>query len=192
VAEVSQAVQHQLATAWRTVSTAEARLIEDERTEVTEWPAPFLSRFRIYRVEHFAAHPVLLYAGFAVGEGLFVLNGSPDSFVALARADGVRIRSAEMALAYVEAFFETTRDMSELTYVVRSADDVQWRAASAAEPHSPIEPPRAELADGEAVMQLYVMRQQVLERRHYLVAQDGAVSVQVDVLERDLPVVYGL
>jgi hypothetical protein len=192
VAEVSQAVRHELAEAWRTVSADEARLVEDERSEVTEWPAPFLNRFRIYRVEHFAAHgPVLLYAGFAAGERLFVLDCDPDSFVALARADGVRIRSVEMALGYVEALFETTRDMSELTYVVRSFEDIQFRSGSTAK-SIPIEPPRAEVAQNGITVTMCVMRRQKLERRRYTVAEGGSVTLEVELVQRDLPAVYGV
>jgi hypothetical protein len=193
VAEVSESDRLALSAAWRTVSAREARLVEDKRSEVTEWPTPFLKRYRIYRVEHFAAHgPVLLYAGFAPGAELIVLNGNPARFVALAHADGVRIDSVELALAYVEALFETTRDLSELTYIVRSVSDVQFRAGQAPVVRSPIEAPHAALVPGGAEVTLYVMHQAVLERRRYVVAEDGSVTVHADALERDLPVAYGV
>jgi hypothetical protein len=192
VAEVPESVRHELSAAWRTVSAREARLVEDARSEVTEWPAPFLKRYRIYRVEHFATHrPVLLYAGYAPGAKLIVLNGDPAKFVALAHADGVQIRSVEMALAYVEALFETTRDMSELTYVVRGVEDILFRAGHAPVLRSPIEAPRGTLVPGGVDVTLYVMRQAVLERRRYAVAEDGSVTVHADALERDLPVAFG-
>jgi len=53
VAEVSESVRHELSAAWRTVSAREARLVEDELSEVTEWPAPFVAcAVSVYRLPY--------------------------------------------------------------------------------------------------------------------------------------------
>ena len=45
-----------------------AAMVADPSSEITVYPAPFLQRYRIYRVLYFNPHkPILLYLGFAPG-----------------------------------------------------------------------------------------------------------------------------
>jgi hypothetical protein len=197
-------LQTQLAEALRPVEETYAELAADTATQVEIYPAPFLTRYEIYRVEHRnPSKPVVFYVGYAPGEQVYVLTGAPAELIALARVDGARIDSPDSAEAYTITFLETTRSMSELFYVVESTDDVQFRPnlspeqeqakAAFVEEYGPvIQPASAAPADYGYLVTVYAVRDQALERHAVSVGPDGTVTDEITILERDLPLVYGL
>jgi hypothetical protein len=202
--ETAATIQQQLAAALRPVDEQYAQLTAESPTKVETYPAPFLTQYQIYRVEHLNPNkPIVFYVGYAPGEKAYVLTGSPPDMIDLAKADGVVIDSPETAEGYAAAFLEVTRSMAELFYVVESVEDIQFRpnltpeeervkAAFAEEYRTIIEPATATPAEGGYLVTVYAVREQTLERHEVGVSTDGAVTEQITVLERDLPLVYGL
>jgi hypothetical protein len=197
-------LQTQLAEALGPVDETYAELAADTATQVEIYPAPFLTRYEIYRVEHRnPSKPIVFYVGYAPGEQAYVLTGTPAELIDLVRVDGVRIDSPDAAEAYAVTFLETTRSMSELFYVIESTDDVQFRPnlspdqeqakAAFVEEYGPvIEPANAAPVDDGYLVTVYAVRDQALERHAVSVGPDGAVTDEATTLERDLPLVYGL
>ena len=201
---MAEGIQQQLGAALAPVSEHYAHLAADPSTEVEVYRTEFLHRFRIYRVEHLDPnHPVLFFVGFAPGESAYLLTGAPESFVRMARADSVVIDSPDLAVEYAAAYLEVTRSMSELCYLVRSADQVEFRPNLDADEaaartaflrtyRSVITPPTAAATDHGYTVTAYTVRDQTLERHSLTVRRDGEIDDRVTVLEADLPLTYGL
>jgi hypothetical protein len=197
-------IQQQLAAALRPVDEQVAQLTADSPTKVETYPAPFLTQYQIYRVEHLNPDkPIVFYVGYAPGEKAYLLTGAPADMIDLAKADGVVVDSPETAEGYAAAFLEVTRSMAELFYTVESVDEMQFRpnltaeqervkAAFVEEYRAIIQPATATPIDGGYVVTLYAVREQTLERHEVSVSTDGTVTEQIAVLEQDLPLVYGL
>ena len=179
-------------------------MVAAPNTEIEACATPFLRQSRIFRVEYQNPNrPVLFYVGQTRAGAASLLTGQPDAFVRLAREDRISINSAETATAYATLYLEVTRSMSELTYLVRSVDEVRFRPNldEAGERKrrdfvrrysSAISPPAAERNANGFTVSAYVIRQQSLERHRLEVAADGGIEDHAETLERDLPVVYGL
>ncbi len=75
-----------------------AHLAADPSTEIDLYPTPFLQRYRIYQVKHFARHkPIRFFVGFAPGEPAYLLTADPSNFVQMCKADRVRILSPALS-----------------------------------------------------------------------------------------------
>jgi hypothetical protein len=181
-----------------------ARLAADAETDVEAVPAPFLRRHGIYRVTHFSeTGPVMFYAGFAPGAPALVLTARPESFVRMAREDGVAIGAPAEAAAYAAVFLEVTRDLGELFYLVRSVREVGFRPgldggeAEARdrflrEMESAVTPPEAVAAENGFRVTAYAVREQAVERHTLDVRPDGEIRDSSAVVAAGLPLVYGL
>jgi|SRR5216110_338637 len=181
-----------------------AAMVADPSSEITVYPAPFLQRYRIYRVLYFNPHkPILLYLGFAPGLPLYSLAGNPEAYQAMAQADGVDLTSGDLAINYITVFLEVTRNMYELVYQVTSVDQirflrkpspeqVQAKEALAEKYRSILTAPTGEVTEDGYVVIAHVVRQQELERHTFKVRRNGDMESQITVIEQGMPVVIGI
>ena len=179
------------------------RWLADPDTTVEPYPTPFFKRFRIYRVVYRAPHdPVGLYAAWAPGEPAYVLSDEPQNFVMAAVADPVALSGPAEAVAYVRAYLETTRSLRELFYLVDSVEAVRYYpnpdsaeqqriAEFKAKYAGIIAPPAAQADEDGWQVTAYALREQALERLALRVTPFGALSLEGQVLEGGLPVVFG-
>jgi hypothetical protein len=122
---VSSDLPQRLAAALAPSSEYHADLAADAASEITPVSAAFLRHYRIYRVEHRGRHrPVAFYAGYAPGAPVYLLTGEPGNYVRLAGADGVTITEPGQATDYAVTYLEVTRPMTEVFYVISSADEM--------------------------------------------------------------------
>lgn len=192
-----------LSKALQSVNPEVAALTNDARTTITAYPAPFLRRYAIYSVLHKNPHhPVMFFVAYAPGRSAYLLTDAPDDFVQMARADGVRIDTPETAVAYANAYIDTTRGMDKLFYRIGAAaearfrpelDDEETRAKEEflRQYESALKPSNAVAATSGFDVTVYAIREQALERHVLSVAHDGQTSDEVTVLAEDLPLVYG-
>jgi len=181
-----------------------AQLLSYATTEVEVYPCSFLRRHSIYRIEHFApSKPVLFYVGFAPSNGAYVLTGQTENFIRLAREDGVVINSAPIAIEYAVACLTVTRSMSQLFYVISSANDLRFRPNLTGDEKTTqtaflekyshlIRPPDAEKQGDAYVVTCFAVREQRVERHRLTVSATADIESVVGVIEQDLPLVYGL
>ncbi len=182
-----------------------ARAIRDRQsTDIERIDCPALSRYRVYMVTVFAPHaPIVHYIAYAEDGPAFVLSEDPAAFTAMAAADGgVDITTAAEAAAYAEVFLVVTRPLSKLSYVVKAPEDVAFRPGL--EPteaatrrrferkyRSVIMPPSARKAGDGFDVTAYRVVEQSLERVTVRVTRHGALALDTEVLEQDLPLVIG-
>jgi hypothetical protein len=201
---VQKDIRKQLKAALASVSEHHAHLVANAKTRVDIYPAPFLNRYRIYRVEHLNPYkPDIFYVGFAPRMPAYLLTAYPESYIALAQKDNVSIDSPETAISYVTVYVEVTRSMSSLTYLVRSMDEMRFlhnmtqeeerlKAAFIEKYRSVITPPAAKpTASGYEVI-AFTVTQQTLTRHTFEVSFAGEIEDDARVLEHDLPLVFGL
>lgn len=179
-----------------------AMLARDPDSRLRRYPVPLLHRYGVYAIDYQGPdHDDLVYLGYAPGEPVIRLTGRPDRFGALLRADGARIERTEDAVAAARAFVETTRDMRDLVYLVASVDELRLLPATDAERHAAIEqcratlreliaPPRVVAGGPPFHVELFVVREQTLERHVLAIAEDGDIEDEPEVVARDLPLVF--
>lgn len=196
-------IQQLLAEALATIDEEYARLVKDPRTRIELYPVSFLNHYRIYYVFHSGPyHPVAFFIGWALEAPVYLLTAEPLNFIRLAQADGVMIETPQKAIEYGTAYLETTRKMSTLFYLLRAADEAKFlpEATSAeAEQISTfltnyrpmIKPPQVRRVNDRFVVTIFAIRQQSLERLLLTIDQMGEVQVDINIMEKTLPVVYG-
>ena len=192
-----------LATALEPEHQYHAGLLAQPETEITVYEAPFLSRYKIYQVEHFGRiKPTVFYVAFARPGEAFLLTGEPKAFVEMAHADGVTISSPDAALGYALAFLESTRSMADVFYVVRKPDDFLFRPNLDAHANrvrtgfiakwgGRVAPTAIRVENGNYTVKVFVVRGQSFEEHDLDVKASGNLEDAVTVLKRDLPLVYG-
>ena len=197
-------VRERLAAALAEVDEDYASLVGDELTEVADYPAPFLRRHRLLRMEHLSPHkPIVFFVGLTADDRALLLTARPENFVRIAQADGVEIDSPQAAIRYATAYLETTRSQAERFYLVRSADEIEFRPNQSPEEeqartafierHRPvIEAPSAQQTGDRFRVTAFAVREQAVERLTLDVERDGAITTEVTTLAEDLPLVYGL
>jgi len=178
------------------------RWLADPATTVTPYPAPFFHRFQIVQVIYRTPYHALgFHAAWAPGEPAYMLTDEPPNFVAAALADPVDLASADLALAYLLAYLDTTHPADELIYVVSTLADVrfypnpsaaeQQRLAAFSSRYSEIiKPPAARRLGDDWRVAAFVVRQQALEHTTATVSHAGMLDTHTEVLEGDLPVVF--
>lgn len=181
-----------------------AAMVADPSSEITVHPAPFLRRYRIYRVLYYSPYkPILLYLGFAPDFPLYALAGNPEAYHAMAQADGVDLATVNQAISYITVFLEVTRNMYELVYQVTSVDQirflhrlspeqVQAKEALTAKYRSTLTAPLGEVTEDGCTVIAHVVRQQELERHTFKVRRDGVMESQITIIEQGMPVVIGI
>lgn len=204
VVQMQKDIRKQLRNALASVSKHHAELVTHAKTRVDVYPAPFLNTYRIYRVEHLNPYkPDVFYAGFAPGRPAYLLTAYPQGYVALAQKDGVLIDSPETAVSYVTVYFEVTRSMSSLSYVVSNVDEMRFlrnmtdeqartKASFIEKYRTVIAPPTAQPSASGYEVIAFTVTQQVLTRHTFKVSSGGEIEDDAIVLEQDLPLVFGL
>lgn len=196
-------LRQELSEALAPINEDYAGFVKDPESEVETYPAPFLNDYKIYKVLYYHPNkPIQFYVGYAEGKKAYLLTGSLENYAAMAKADKVKIDSAKTAARYVEVALEATRSMSQLVYLVKSVDDVMFqklleddeegrKKQFMKEYAERIKAPHGEpQGDGYSVT-AYVVREQTLERHTVKVSKDGDLKPEVDVLESDLPLMFG-
>ncbi len=108
------------------LSAATARLVADPTTDVTEVELDFLDRWRVADVLGHGAHPTRLFVAWTADGEVRVLTGRPEEFSAVLEDDRVDVADEATAEAVAAAFLDTTRTFRQLSYPVRSVDDIRW------------------------------------------------------------------
>lgn len=182
-----------------------AEALADRKTsDIERIECKALTRYRLYLVTVFAPHaPIVHYIAYAEDGPAFVLSEDPDAFVAMAAADGgVEIKTPAAATAYAEVFLTVTRPLSELSYLVKSLKDVSFRPGLEpdevaarkgfeAKYRAVIKRPSGRKAKNGFEVTAYRVIEQSLERVTVHVTPEGALTFDAEVLEQDLPLVYG-
>jgi hypothetical protein len=173
-----------------------ALLIRAGRSTISECDAPFLTRYKIYRVYHFDEYRrIIVYLAYAPGEPARPLTSNPASLGALLQADGSRIDSLEMAIAYAQNFLDALTGPKRLYLRVNSVDDITFQpddagaipvvAALKERLRKQISPPFARKLPGNAGYRvtLYAMNEHVLERHTMIVKADGEISHRIEEID---------
>lgn len=182
-----------------------AEALADRKTSgIERVECPALSRYRLYEVTAFAPHaPIVHYLAYAEGSPPFVLSEDPAAFAAMAAADGgVEIKTPAEAAAYAKVFLRVTRPLSRLSYLVTALADVSFRPglepdeAAARKSferkyRAVIKPPAGRKTKDGFEVTAYRVTEQSLERVTVQVTPAGAVAMDAEVLEQDLPLVIG-
>ena len=196
-------IHQQLRKALAPVSKHHAQRAGDPQADIEIYAAPFLKRYRIYRINYFGGRKVdLFYVAVADGLRAYVLTPYPENYIAMAREEGLVIDDPETAVNYVTVYVEVTRSMSSLSYLVQSVDEVRFRPNLTPEQEevkgafieryrSVITGPTANPVAGGFDVFAYTVREQVLEQHRFQVSRDGDIQDAVNVLEQNLPLVYG-
>ena len=179
-------------------------LADRQTSSIERVECPALSRYRLYQLTVFAPHaPIVHYIAYAEDGPAFVLSEDPDAFAAMAAADGgAEITSASGAAAYAGVFLTVTRPLSRLSYVVNAPGDVMFRPELDRQESAALRrferrygqvvaPPAAKETAGGFEVTAYRVIEQSLERVTVQVTPGGAVAMDAEVLEQDLPLVYG-
>lgn len=180
-----------------------AELLRDKMTRLAAVDVPGLVRHRVYEATQLTPYkPVVQYIGYAIGLTPVVLSENPEGFLSMVKAGGAKIESPAQAAEYAAGFLHCTRPLTRLAYVVRSAADVRFqpnlsgaklKAKESFEDEyaKVIKPPRAEERDGRFRATVFMVVEQELRRFDLVVAGDGAIEPDVEVLEEGLPLVGG-
>lgn len=202
--DVDASTRHALRKAMRKVDPDFARLVSDPVTEIRRHPAPFLTDHGIYRVEHRGPYrPIAFYVSLSASGSARLLTGAPENLTLLAREEALVVDSPEKAEALAYLYLEATRPMTERFYVVRSIDDVEFRAGLTSDDKdaeasfrnaysSQIMPPHVDSEGDGYVVRVFAVRDQSLERLTLAIAPDAEMKRKVETLEENLPLVYGL
>lgn len=179
-------------------------LADRQTSSIERVECPVLSRYRLYQLTVFAPHaPIVHYLAYAEGSPAFVLSEDPAAFAAMAAADGgVEIKTPAEAAAYAEVFLRVTRPLSRLSYLVKALAGVSFRPGlepdeaaarkSFERKYRPaIKPPVGRKAKDGFEVTAYRVIEQSLERVTVQVTPRGALTVDAEVLEKDLPLVIG-
>lgn len=197
-------IRQQLSDALARISDTYAQMLKDRMTRIEREPTPFFQRHSIYRVEHMNPRkPFVFYVGFAPGEDAYLLTDQPENFVRLAQADGVSIQALEAALDYAKTYLRVTRSMSRLTYIVETVADIRFRPNLTGDASSVkdafvqkyqtiITPPSAQHEGEDYIVSAFVVQEQTLEKYTLSVEKKGGIRASITMLERNLPLVYGL
>jgi hypothetical protein len=190
-----------LAEAIRSSYPERADVVGQDMTHVDLYPTPFFHAAQIAFVLRRVPSPIAFYAGWIPGRMGDILTYRPESFVELARADGVSITTPENAIAYARVYLDTTRNMSALFYLVDSIADCKLLKPTPERAErlqsfqdrfgKVIVPPTAKpVGNGYAVTQFAVRNQSLLSLR-VEVSTRGELRAETTVLANDLPLVYG-
>ncbi len=196
---VTSDVRQRLYIALETTHPQQAELVENPSTQVEEYPTPFFQRYKIYSAQRYD-YPRLLYVGFAPDLPAYLLPGHPQQFIAMAQADGVNLTTAEHALQYTLTYFEVTRSMSHLFYLISNTaelhfwpeeymndDERQHKAAFEHNYGSIITSPRVETLGQDYQVSFYARHKQAVEHHLVTTRSDGNISNTVTILEQNLP-----
>ena len=179
-------------------------ILDTKLTRIERVPCPGLRRYEVFAVTRLDPYkPVLNYIGFAAGEPAFSLSQDPEAFVAMAKADGASIDSAEVAAGYAEALVTVTRPLTKLAYVVKSFADLRFRPKLSAAEEQAKADARAEFGgritapeagpEGKGYrVVIYFVIEAELRRLAISVARDGAVDAASETLGTGLPLVGGV
>jgi hypothetical protein len=200
---VDQNTRRLLSAALQQISVDDAELVQDPSTFIEVYHTDFLTRYQIYSVQSGYFPLPFFYVGFAPHQPAYELTAQPKNFIALARADHVKINSLDEAASYAYVYLEVTRVVNHLFYPVTSLEQVRFRAPLKGEElkrktafeqkyRSLIAPPASSSTPQGYRVTIYAVREQALELHTLHVQSDGDISDQVTVLEERLPLLYGL
>jgi len=176
-----------------------ARMIRAEKTEIHQYDTRFFQRGAIYRVIYFLPQrPVNLVFGCAEPDFTVPLAHNPEGFFQLAEKAALDLSSAELRLAYVTTFLETTgnlsqrfqvlRSYSEIKIINRASDEEVARYKQLEGKFGPlIRPPKvSDLAPWS--VSLYALKAQDLVEITAKLFPNGKVETGITVLEKNMPI----
>jgi hypothetical protein len=169
-------------------------LLANPRTTLERIDAPYLARSMILEARRFLpTRPQIVY--FAVGPAgeLFELVERPEEFNRLLVAEGLEVRSLDTARAIAIALIELTRPQDRRCLVVRSADDIPWRAdadeAARARARQLVRPPAAWPERGAFTVSVMVLKDDDLVEETVHVPVLGALKRASKTLATNLPLI---
>ena len=164
-----------------------AAFLDNPLTLVEELPAPFLHRYRVFRVmPRHLSRPILRHV--AGGDGLttIVLGADPTSLASLLGADGSTLESAESAQAYTELLLELIAPRPGLFRILSGVGDIPFsenpegedaraQASAVASLTARVAPPKAARTAGGWEVTLWVARDGVIQRETLEISTTGAL-----------------
>jgi hypothetical protein len=183
------------------------KTVDDPEAVVQKYEGSFLAHGSIYRItREFETHPLVFTVGTANGpkdeiDYTALLAGNPDAFFEVAKRGGVQLDTAERREQYLAVFLETTRDFGKRFQRLRRADDIRLLNKATEEQrtrYDAIVRKYAPLIEGMNISQdgppwkasLYALIGDDLVHLELVLDADGKVSVQKQVVEKDLPIAY--
>lgn len=191
-----------LATALRPGSPATADLVEDRQTTLTPVEADWLSGWQIVDVINSTGpHPRRFYAALSDGGPVEVLTGRQDAFSTVLVGAGAQIGSADVAASVAAVFLDSTRDFQVWAYRIERVEDIQWRPkltpeetgardALLATYRDQVKPPQSEGSPEGWVVTVWMVDGLDLVRHTLGIASGIAITDQVEMAAKDIPVPY--
>lgn len=192
--------KNQLASRLRATDGLSADFVAAPEAELAAVPTPFFKKGGIVRVQrNLPSHPVLLFVGYS--ETLVTaLTGSPDAFPALAAKAGLTLAGPEQRVAYVRAYFETTRVMSKRFVIVDAVGEIKPRPNLSNEDrarfdeiqrkHAATVKPVSLSGQGPWKGTVFALKAQNLVRLDVELGDKGEMNVKESVVEENVPIPY--
>ncbi len=199
-------LQQELGHALEKISSSYGDMALSPKTEMVEQPAPLLNDYHIYELTHRAPNkPIQFYVGYAENKPVYLITGQPDNYFKIAQEDHVQLKSEAEALDYVTLYLKVTRPMNKRFYVVSSTDQIKFRPNLEATQEAvksaflkryadSIDAPADVHSNGQQyIVTVYVIHD--MDFKQYTVTVDKTgklVNSEITVLQKGLPLVYGL
>jgi hypothetical protein len=181
-----------------------AAIVADRMTDLEEIAAGVFQHHQIVQAKQFLSHGPQLYF-FAVGphDRVSHLTRNKSALLSVAQADGLQIKDAQQAMAYLRLANEILKSRTYLSYIVESLPDFRFRpglqgkelkrqhaleqryagASLAMSAHS--------TAAGYEITYLQITDRN-LERVLVQLRKTGEFTQELEVMEEDMPTVWGL
>jgi hypothetical protein len=180
-----------------------AAMVKDTTTQLKVKEAPFFHQHQLIYAEKFMPHgPRIAFLALGSTGRVTDVSFNQSAWEGIASADSLRLTDPKDALAYFQLAWEVTTSRSELTYRVASVDefrfrpnleaDLQAQRDAIVQRQGTVVAPATVAQSGAAfVVTYFQIRNRNLERVRATVQASGAFTQQAELLEADMPTVWG-
>jgi hypothetical protein len=142
-----------------------------------------------------ADHPLEAYVGRRSDGSVALLTDDPDAWDDLAADVGVHLDDAADALGYVRVFLEATRAPMVFVQEVSGPGEFPWRPGTPDEEERRdrliasdlVQPPSVDETDDGFDVTLTLVVDQRVQRNHFALSRDGALTTSFEILAEGLP-----
>lgn len=198
---MNESLRAELSDPLGSVDPMAAELVRRPDTQIQDLPAPYLRKYRLYRIESAGPpHRFVFTVAHAHGRA-WLVSANVQTFTHMIEDDGARLADAGQALQYVTTFLQVTRLGARVFFLLKRFADIPFlpeleepyatRVSDLRERYEPLIRPPWVRAEGEAFQATaYAVMGRDLVALFIDVARDCRIQVRLDVLEQELPLVF--